>query len=126
MSSAAAPSRSLPQVRTPRSIASVELAPVGGRAELAGVDHDLRRGVGPVGDGVRLGPADDGDVAGASRTGGSPSSGTTQASPRTTATTVSGASSCTRIDQGGVEDDAQQEGAAGARAVEQRRQVIHA
>ena len=97
---------------------------VGRRADLAGVDDDLRRRGRVVGDRVRLGSADDGDVAAAERTG-APSSGTTHASPRTRATTVSGASSWMRSDHGGSMLRAQQERRPRPRSVEQSGDRIH-
>ena len=60
-----------------------------------------------------------------SRVGSSPS-GHTHRWPRTTAVTDSGASSSSRTDQGCVEQDPQQEGAAGAWSVEESGESVHA
>ena len=121
------PLRSLPQVRTPSAISSVQLDPVGRRAALAGVDDDLRAawpgrrrtctapgrgspprrrargatGVAVVGDHPGRGPA-----------------------PRRRATAAPRPGS--RIDHGRPITRAQQEGLAGARPVEQAGEGVHA
>ena len=124
MSITVAPSALLPQVRTPRSMPASTLVAVGRGAALAGVDDDLRRRGRVVGDRVRLGPADDRDVAGRSR-GGSPSSGTIHASPRTIGHERERRLVLDPQRPGRIHDRAQQEGAAGAGAVEEAGERVH-
>ena len=58
------PAGLLPQVRTPRPIASATLIATQRDALLAGQDPHLRGSVGMVGEDVRVGTAQQGDVTG--------------------------------------------------------------